>query len=147
MNGRDGKLVEATADIVTAYVSGNSVGIGDLSGLIGSVYSALSGPGGAAIGLAGEVQVPAVSVRASVKQDYLVCLEDGKKLKMLKRYLSTHFGMSPAQYREKWGLPKDYPMVAPAYSATRRELALKIGLGKGGGRRPGVKGRKTNGKK
>ncbi len=121
-------LVTLTADIVAAHVSNNSVAVSDLPLLISNVHGALSGLGGAPV--VPEVkQEPAVSVRASVKPDYIVCLEDGKKLKMLKRHLMTHYQMTPDQYRAKWNLPADYPMVAPNYAEQRRTLAKKIGLG------------------
>jgi len=121
-------LVTLTADIVAAHVSNNSVAVSDLPILIQNVHGALSGLGGAAP--EPEVkQEPAVSIRASVKPDYIVCLEDGKKLKMLKRHLMTHYNMTPEQYRAKWNLPVDYPMVAPNYAEQRRTLAKKIGLG------------------
>lgn len=121
-------LITLTADIVAAHVSNNSVAVSDLPTLIQNVHSALSGLGGTPV--EPEVkQEPAVSVRASVKPDYIVCLEDGKKLKMLKRHLMTHYQMTPEQYRAKWNLPADYPMVAPNYAEQRRTLAKKIGLG------------------
>lgn len=121
-------LVTLTADIVAAHVSNNSVAVSDLPLLIQNVHGALTGLGGTAP--EPEVkQEPAVSVRASVKPDYIVCLEDGKKLKMLKRHLMTHYQMTPEQYRAKWNLPADYPMVAPNYAEQRRSLAKKIGLG------------------
>lgn len=121
-------LIALTADIVAAHVSNNSVAVSDLPVLIQNVHGALTGLGGQAA--APEVKLePAVSVRASVKPDYIVCLEDGKKLKMLKRHLMTHYQMTPEQYRAKWNLPADYPMVAPNYAEQRRTLAKKIGLG------------------
>ena len=121
-------LVTLTADIVAADVSNNSVSVSDLPVLIQNVHGALSGLGTAPA--EPEVkQEPAVSVRASVKPDFIVCLEDGKKLKMLKRHLMTHYQMTPEQYRAKWNLPADYPMVAPNYAEQRRTLAKKIGLG------------------
>lgn len=121
-------LVTLTTDIVAAHVSNNSVAISDLPLIIQNVHSALSGLGTKAA--EPEVkQEPAVSVRASVKPDHIVCLEDGKKLKMLKRHLMTHYQMTPEQYRAKWNLPADYPMVAPNYAEQRRSLAKKIGLG------------------
>ncbi|MBB6123209.1 MucR family transcriptional regulator [Sphingobium subterraneum] len=127
-------LITLTADIVAAHVSNNSVAVSDLPVLIQNVHNALSGlntPQAAA-----EVrQEPAVSVRSSIKPDYIVCLEDGKKLKMLKRHLMTHYQMTPDDYRTKWGLPADYPMVAPNYAEQRRSLAKKIGLGTQRGRR------------
>src|SRR4051794_30861660 len=121
-------LLTLTADIVAAHVSNNSVAVNDLPNLIQNVHSALAGisGGGAA---AEEKPEPKVSIRASVKPDYIVCLEDGKKLKMLKRHLMTHYSMTPDQYRQKWGLAADYPMVAPNYAEQRRMLAKSIGLG------------------
>ena len=121
-------LITLTADIVAAHVSNNSVAVSDLPVLIANVHGALAGLGGTAP--VPEVkQEPAVSVRSSIKPDYIVCLEDGKKLKMLKRHLMTHYQMTPEQYRAKWNLPADYPMVAPNYAEQRRTLAKKIGLG------------------
>ena len=126
-------LISLTADIVAAHVANNSVALADVPALIANVHGALAGLGAPAA--EPEVrQEPAVSIRASVKPDFIVCLEDGKKLKMLKRHLMTHYQLTPAEYRTKWNLPKDYPMVAPNYAATRKELALKIGLG----RKPGA---------
>lgn len=129
-------LIAFTSNIVEAYVSNNSAELDEVPVLINNVYSALSGLSG------GQPQEeerpePAVSVRASVKPDYLVCLEDGKKLKMLKRYLRTNYDMSPEEYRERWNLPSDYPMVAPNYAEKRRELAKKIGLGRTPGQKRG----------
>lgn len=129
-------LVTLTADIVAAHVSNNSVAISDLAILINNVHGALANLGEKPV--VEEKPVPAVSIRASVKPDYIVCLEDGKKLKMLRRHLMTHYNMTPDDYRAKWGLPADYPMVAPAYAEKRRALAKEIGLGtkgRGGGRR------------
>jgi predicted transcriptional regulator len=121
-------LVTLTADIVAAHVSNNSVAVSDLPILISNVHGALVSLGTAAA--EPEVkQEPAVSIRSSVKPDFIVCLEDGKKLKMLKRHLMTHYQMTPDQYRAKWNLPADYPMVAPNYAEQRRTLAKKIGLG------------------
>jgi len=122
-------LITLTADIVSAHVSNNNVAVGEVSGLIQHIHAALSQLGQAAEPAPAEKQEPAVSVRSSIKQDYIVCLEDGKKLKMLKRHLMTHYAMTPDQYRAKWNLPADYPMVAPAYAEQRRMLAKKIGLG------------------
>jgi len=130
-------LVTLTADIVAAHVSNNSVAISDLALLINTVHNALGNLGGTPV-TEPEKLVPAVSIRASVKPDYIVCLEDGKKLKMLRRHLMTAFGMTPDDYRAKWGLAADYPMVAPNYAEQRRVLAKQIGLGtkgRGGGRR------------
>ena len=121
-------LITLTADIVSAHVSNNSVAVNDLPHLIQNVHNALT-----TLGTQPEAapvkQEPAVSIRSSVKPDYIVCLEDGKKLKMLKRHLMTHYQMTPDQYRAKWGLNADYPMVAPNYAEQRRTLAKKIGLG------------------
>lgn len=127
-------LITLTADIVAAHVSNNSVAVSDLPNLISNVHGALSGLGTDADSSAARPE-PAVSVRASIKPDYIVCLEDGKKLKMLKRHLMTHYSMTPDEYRSKWGLPRDYPMVAPNYAEQRRSLAVKIGLGRKPGRR------------
>lgn len=121
-------LVTLTADIVAAHVSNNSVAVSDIPLLIQNVHGALAGLSEATAAPV-EKQEPAVSIRASIKPDYVVCLEDGKKLKMLKRHLMTHYGMTPDDYRAKWNLPADYPMVAPNYAEQRRELAHKIGLG------------------
>ncbi|WP_374524649.1 MucR family transcriptional regulator [Sphingopyxis sp.] len=136
-------LVTLTADIVAAHVSNNSVAISDIPLVIRSVHEALAGLSSTAEPEP-EPHQPAVSVRASVKPDYIVCLEDGKKLTMMRRYLMTNFGMTPDEYRAKWNLPKDYPMVAPNYAEKRRELAKQIGLGtkgRGGGRKPAARGR------
>lgn len=134
-------LLTLTADIVAAHVSNNSVGLADLPDLITRVYGALAGLGSPVVEPV-EEQKPAVSIRSSVKPDYIVCLEDGKKLKMMRRHLMTAYGMTPDDYRAKWNLPKDYPMVAPNYAETRRALAKSIGLGtkgRGGGRKPSAK--------
>jgi predicted transcriptional regulator len=125
----DTDLITLTADIVSAHVSHNNVTTADLPALIQSVHAALGKVGQPAAEEKPALE-PAVSIRASVKPDYIVCLEDGKKLKMLKRHLRTNFGMSPDEYRAKWGLPRDYPMVAPNYAEQRRSLAHKIGLGR-----------------
>lgn len=131
-------LITLTSDIVAAHVSNNSVTLEDLPSLITNVYGALASLGGAPVVVEVKPE-PAVSIRASVKPDYIVCLEDGKKLKMLKRHLMTHYNMTPDDYRARWNLPADYPMVAPNYAEKRRELAKKIGLG----RKPNVRrGRK-----
>lgn len=125
-------LITLTSDIVAAHVSNNDVSVDAVPGLITNVYEALSHLGEETE--PEEVRPePAVSVRASVKPDYIVCLEDGKKLKMLKRYLRTNYDMTPEEYRARWNLPSDYPMVAPNYAEKRRDLAKKIGLG----RKPG----------
>ena len=125
-------LITLTSDIVAAHVSNNDVAVDDVPSLITNVFGALSGLGQAAEP-AEERPEPAVSVRSSVKPDYIVCLEDGKILKMLKRYLRTNYDMTPEDYRARWNLPSDYPMVAPNYAEKRRDLAKKIGLG----RKPG----------
>jgi len=121
-------LMIMAADIVAAHVSNNSVAISDLPLLIQNVFGALSGLSGKPV-VVEPKQEPAVSIRASIKPDYIVCLEDGKKLKMLKRHLMTHYQMTPDEYRAKWNLPADYPMVSPNYAEQRRVLAKKIGLG------------------
>ncbi|HWK42365.1 MAG TPA: MucR family transcriptional regulator [Croceibacterium sp.] len=128
-------LITLTSDIVAAHVSNNSVGVDDLPTLINNVYGALSGLG--TVQQEEEKPEPAVSIRASVKPDHLVCLEDGKKMKMLKRHLMTEHGMTPAEYRARWNLPVDYPMVAPDYAEKRRTLAKEIGLGRKPGQRRG----------
>ena len=119
-------LITLTSDIVAAHVSNNSVSVDDVATLINKVFGALAGLGQAVV-VEEKLPEPAVSIRSSVKTDYIVCLEDGKKLKMLKRHLMTHYNMTPDQYRARWSLPADYPMVAPAYAEKRRELAKKIG--------------------
>ncbi|QTD56565.1 MucR family transcriptional regulator [Parasphingorhabdus cellanae] len=121
-------LITLTSDIVAAHVSNNSVAVSDLPLIINNVHGALAGLSGKAAELARAE--PAVPIKSSIKPDYIVCLEDGKKLKMLKRHLMTHYGMTPDEYRVKWGLPSNYPMVAPNYAEQRRELAKAIGLGK-----------------
>jgi predicted transcriptional regulator len=121
-------LLTLTADIVAAHVSNNSVAVNDLPNLIQNVHSALTGISGKAAAAEPKPE-PKVSIRSSIKPDYIVCLEDGKKLKMLKRHLMTHYNMTPEQYRQKWGLSADYPMVAPNYAEQRRTLAKSIGLG------------------
>lgn len=129
-------LITLTADIVAAHVSNNSVAVNDLPQLIQNVHGALSALGTKPVEPEAKLE-PKVPIRSSVKPDYLVCLEDGKKLKMLKRHLMTHYNMTPDQYRSKWGLAADYPMVAPNYAEQRRTLAKSIGLGtkrKRGGR-------------
>jgi len=127
-NAQDEVLITLTSDIVAAHVSNNSVAVSDLPVLIQNVYGALAGLRQEAVPVPPKLE-PAVSIRSSVKPDYIVCLEDGKKLKMLKRHLMTHYQMTPDDYRAKWGLPADYPMVAPNYAEQRRNLAKKIGLG------------------
>jgi predicted transcriptional regulator len=127
-DGAEDMLLTLTADIVAAHVSNNSVAVNDLPNLIQNVHSALSGISQSSSAPEPKPE-PKVSIRSSVKPDYIVCLEDGKKLKMLKRHLMTHYNMTPEQYRQKWGLSPDYPMVAPNYAEQRRTLAKSIGLG------------------
>ncbi len=122
-------LIGLTADIVSAHVSNNAVSVDQVSTVIGNVFGALAGLGTPIVQTEARPE-PAVSVRSSVKQDYIVCLEDGKKLKMLKRHLMTRYNLTPEQYRARWNLPQDYPMVAPSYSEKRRTLAVTIGLGR-----------------
>lgn len=123
------EILALTSEIVSAHVSNNAVSGADLPEIISNVFETLGGLVEPAEPEP-EPQVPAVSIRKSLNDEYLICLEDGKKLKMLKRHLSTSYGMTPADYRAKWGLPSDYPMVAPAYARKRQELAKKIGLGR-----------------
>ncbi|QKC86789.1 MucR family transcriptional regulator [Mesorhizobium sp. NZP2077] len=123
-------LIELTADVVSAYVSNNPVPVGELPALIGQVHAALKGAVAGSAPDKPEVLNPAVPVRKSVTPDYIICLDDGKKFKSLKRHLSTHYGLTPDEYRVKWGLPSDYPMVAPNYAAARSALAKSMGLGR-----------------
>jgi predicted transcriptional regulator len=128
------ELLALTAEIVAAHVSNNKLEAAELPGLIRQVYGTLAGIDGAAPAAAAgpaERLQPAVPVKKSVTPEYIICLEDGQKLKMLKRHLMSHYNMTPEQYRERWGLPADYPMVAPNYALQRQVLAKKIGLGKG----------------
>jgi predicted transcriptional regulator len=127
------EIIEMTADIVSAYVGNNSVSAADLPSLIQSIHRALSGVKTAAEPVPAAPQEPAVSVRRSIQQDFLICLEDGRKFKSLKRHLRTKYNLSPEEYRAKWSLPKDYPMVAPSYAKARSDLAKQMGLGQGGG--------------
>ncbi len=133
-NDMNETLITLTSDIVAAHVSNNSVGVDEVPALITNIYEALSG-----LGKTPEVEEappePAVSIRSSVKPEHVVCLDCGKKMKMLKRHLSTDHGLSTDEYRQRWGLAADYPLVAPNYAAKRRDLAKKIGLG----RKPGEK--------
>ena len=128
-------LITLAADIVSAHVQNNQVAVSDVPRLIESVHGALAGLGEAPEPTQEPAQ-PFVPIRSSVKPDYLVCLEDGKKLKMLKRHLMTRYEMTPDDYRAKWNLPADYPMVAPNYAEKRRSLALSIGLGRKRGEKP-----------
>jgi predicted transcriptional regulator len=123
-------FVELTASIVSAYVSNNTTTAAEIPGLIAQVHAALQRvSNGSAEAVSAEPARPAVSVKKSMTPEYLVCLEDGKRFKSLKRHLRSRYGMSPEQYREKWGLPADYPMVAPNYAVARSQLAKKMGLG------------------
>jgi len=127
-------LIDMTADIVSAYVGHNAVAPEELAGLIHKVFAALTSAsaGSSAANLQAD---PAVPIKKSITPDYLICLEDGKKFKSLKRHLRSHYNLSPEEYREKWGLPRDYPMVAPNYAQARSKLAKKMGLGQGGRRK------------
>lgn len=122
-------LVDLAADIVSAYVGNNTVAVADLAGLINEVHMALQQTAAGAKEPEPEPLKPAVPVKKSITPDYIICLEDGKKFKSLKRHLRTHYSMTPEEYREKWGLDADYPMVAPSYATARSELAKKMGLG------------------
>jgi predicted transcriptional regulator len=125
-------IVDMTAEIVSAYVGNNTIGAGELPGLIQQVYSALNDATRNGLDAPKEALKPAINVKKSVMPDYIVCLEDGKKFKSLKRHLRTHYNLTPDEYRLKWGLPKDYPMVAPHYAEARSALAKKMGLGQKG---------------
>jgi predicted transcriptional regulator len=133
-------LIEMTAGIVSAYVGGHSVAAADVPALIRQVHLALAAVGGHAEAEAAVAKEPAVPVKRSIAPDHLVCLEDGRKFKSLKRHLRTKYNLSPEDYRAKWNLPKDYPMVAPNYAKARSELAKQMGLGQGG-RKPPRKGK------
>ncbi|NBW08149.1 MAG: MucR family transcriptional regulator [Caulobacteraceae bacterium] len=137
------ELLEMTADIVSAYVGNNSVAANDLPALIANIHAALSTVSTGVVEVEPEPKEPAVPVRKSISPDFLICLEDGRKFKSLKRHLRTKYDMSPEEYRSKWNLPKDYPMVAPNYAKARSDLAKQMGLGQGG-RKPA---RATRGKK
>ena len=128
---QDTNFVEMATEIVSAYVSNHNVASGDLASLIRDVHTALQQSASGMTKPEPEPLNPAVSVRKSVQPDYIVCLEDGKKFKSLKRHLRTDHNLSPEEYRARWGLPRDYPMVAPNYAASRSELAKKMGLGRG----------------
>jgi predicted transcriptional regulator len=134
------EIIEMTADIVSAYVGNNSVAAADLPNLIQSVHRALSTVTTGPAEPQPQPKEPAVPLKKSITPDYLVCLEDGRKFKSLKRHLRTKYNMSPEEYRAKWNLPKDYPMVAPNYAKARSDLAKQMGLGQGG-RKPARKGR------
>ncbi len=124
------EIVELCTDIVSAYVSNNAISQADLPKLIVDVHETLQGLTNARPQEVAEVRKPAVSVKKSITPDYIICLEDGKKFKSLKRHLRTHYDLSPEEYREKWNLPVDYPMVAPNYAAARSRLAREMGLGR-----------------
>lgn len=128
------QILELTTDIVSAYASNNNISTNELADLVDTIHGKLSGIAGGGSGTKPRPK-PAVPVKRSVTNDYIICLEDGAKLKMLKRYLRTHYKMTPEEYRERWNLPADYPMVAPGYAKKRSEFAKKIGLGKKGGRK------------
>jgi predicted transcriptional regulator len=135
------ELLRMAVDIVSAFVSNNSLPVSQISEVIEAVFNSLKAlNGGAAAGTA-EPPKPVVPIRRSITPEYLVCLEDGKKLKMLKRHLRAAYNMTPDEYRAKWGLPPDYPMVAPNYAAQRSDFAKKIGLGRKPGQRPGRRSR------
>jgi predicted transcriptional regulator len=137
----DEELLRMTADVVAAYVSNNSLPTQQLGEVITAVYTSLRSLDGQPLETKAEPLKPAVPIRKSITPDYLICLEDGKKLKMLKRHLRSTYAMTPDDYRAKWGLPADYPMVAPNYAEQRSAFAKKIGLGRGAGR-PGRRGPK-----
>jgi predicted transcriptional regulator len=134
--------IELTADVVAAYVSNNPVPVGDLPKLIADVYTALAQVNGAATAEVVEPQKPAVPIKKSVTPDYIVSLEDGKQFKSLKRHLMSSYGMTPDEYRAKWHLPKDYPMVAPNYAAARSDMAKAAGLGRKPAEKSKGRGRK-----
>lgn len=145
MSDEKSAKIEMAADIVAAYVSNNSVSQGDLPGLIQSIYKTIADIGTETATEAAPAQTPAVSIRKSITPEHLICLEDGRQFKSLKRHLRTKFNMSPEEYRAKWGLPKTYPMVAPAYAEARSRLAKESGLGQGGRQatKPAGRGRKA----
>jgi predicted transcriptional regulator len=131
-------LLGMTASIVAAYVANNPLPVSQISEVINTVFNSLRGiSGGIVTGPATEALKPAVPIRKSITPEYLICLEDGKKLKMLKRHLRAAYNLNPDEYRARWGLPADYPMVAPNYAAQRSDFAKKIGLGRKPGQRPG----------
>ncbi len=128
-NIRRGEMLKLTADIVSAYVSNNNVSPNEITAVIEQVYKTLSGVGVESTVTMANRPPPAVPIKRSVTPDFIICLEDGKKLKMLKRHLKTAYNMTPEEYKERWGLPSDYPMVAPSYAKRRSKLAKDIGLG------------------
>ena len=135
------EVIEMTADIVSAYVGNNTVSAAELPALIQSVHRALAGVSGGAEVVEAAPRDPAVPIRRSITPDFIICLEDGRKFKSLKRHLRTKYNMSPEEYRAKWGLPKDYPMVAPNYAKARSDLAKQMGLGQGGRQAPRRRGK------
>ena len=130
LDERNEELVRLTSDVVAAYISNNAGPVSSLPSLISDIHASLSKLGSAPSEPFEEPKKPAVPIKKSVTDDYIVCLEDGKEFKSLRRHLSTHHGMTPDEYRAKWGLPADYPMVAPAYAAVRSAMAKKMGLGR-----------------
>lgn len=140
-SGKSDELLKLASEIVAAYVSNNTVPVSDLPSMIKSVHATLGGLAATSLSEPATAHKPAVPIKRSVMPDYIVCLEDGKKLKMLKRYLRSRYGLSPEEYRAKWGLPADYPMVAPDYAAQRSEFAKQIGLGRAA---PAHKGRRRS---
>ncbi len=130
------EIIEMAADIVSAYVGNNTIAAADLPSLIQSVHAALNGVTNGVEPVEAAPKEPAVPVKRSITPDYLICLEDGRKFKSLKRHLRTKYNMSPEDYRSKWGLAKDYPMVAPNYAKARSDLAKQMGLGQGGRQAP-----------
>jgi predicted transcriptional regulator len=142
-DARRSELLKMTADVVSAYASNNMLPPAQISEVINTVYTTFAGLEKAGPDGKGEAQKPAVSIRKSVTPDYIVCLEDGKKLKMLKRHLRSTYSMTPDEYRAKWGLTADYPMVAPNYAAQRSAFAKKIGLGRKTGQKAARRGRRA----
>ncbi len=138
-DSRPDDILKLASDIVAAYVSNNPVPVSELPSMIKSVHSTLGGLSGNAQHEMLTPHKPAVPIKKSITAEFIVCLEDGKKLKMLKRYLRSNYNLTPEEYRAKWGLPADYPMVAPNYAAQRSEFAKKIGLGRNA---PAHKGRR-----
>lgn len=135
------EVIEMTADIVSAYVGNNTISAAELPALIQSVHRALAGVSAGVEPVEAAPRDPAVPVRRSITPDFIICLEDGRKFKSLKRHLRTKYNMSPEEYRAKWGLPKDYPMVAPNYAKARSDLAKQMGLGQGGRQAPRRRGK------
>src|SRR5665213_4069233 len=140
----DEELLRMTTEVVAAYVSNNTLATAQLGDIIQAVYNSLRSLDGLVAEPAPEALKPAVPIRRSITPEYLVCLEDGKKLKMLKRHLRTTYNLTPDAYRQKWGLPPDYPMVAPTYAHARSVFAKRIGLGRGGRPPAGKRGRKRS---